>query len=60
MRSQLRVAHLLPVVLADDVLGERDVSSPAGLQRDGIGTEVFQHIVDVWEPQVLDSALAGF
>lgn len=45
------------LVLADDVLGERDVGGAAGLQRDGVGAEVLQHVVHVREPEVLHAAL---
>lgn len=51
------VAHV--VVLADDVLGERDVSRTAGLQRYGVRPEVLQHVVHVREPEVLHAALAS-
>lgn len=53
------MAHLLSVpVLADDVLGERDVGRAARLQRDGVRAEVLQHVVHVGEPQVLHATLA--
>lgn len=58
LRNHECVAHLLagPVV-AHHVLGERDVSGAAGLQRDGVRAEVLQHVVHVGEPQVLHAAL---
>lgn len=37
---------------------ERDVGGATGLQRDGVNPEVFQHVEDGLEPEVLDPALA--
>lgn len=45
-------------VVADDEFCQRDVGGAARLQRDRVGPEVFQHVVDVGKPEVLDSALA--
>jgi hypothetical protein len=45
-------------VRAHHELGERDVGGSARLQRDGVRAEVLQHVVHVWEPQVLHAALA--
>lgn len=54
------MAHLLPApVVADHVLGERDVGGAARLQRDGVRAEVLQHVQHVGEPEVLHPALAG-
>lgn len=46
--------------LAHDVLGERDVSGTARLQRDGVRAEVLEHVQHVGEPEVLHAALPGF
>lgn len=42
----------------DDVLSESDVRGASRFQGDGVQAEVFQHVEDGLEPEVLDPALS--
>ena len=42
----------------DDVITESDVGRATGLERDRVRAEVFEHVEDGLEPEVLDAALA--
>ena len=42
----------------DDVIAEGDVRRASGFERDRVCAEVFEHVEDGLEPEVLDAALA--
>lgn len=47
-------------VRIDHVVGEGDVGIAAALERDRLLSEMFEHLVDRLEPEVLNAALALF